>query len=199
MSAKIYVEGGGESKEMHARCREGFRRLLEKCSLKDRMPRLVACGGRNATFDDFSTAHQNNSGNAYIALLVDSEDSVADIEQPWAHLKARDKWDKPNGATDEQVLFMTTCMESWIASDRPTLRKHYGSTLRESALPSLEGMEARDRHAVQDALVNATRDCKNAYKKGKRSFDVVAELSPDELRKHLPNFERFERVLKRKL
>ncbi len=200
MSARIYIEGGGDdSKELKIRCREGFRRLLEKCSLKARMPRLVACGGRDSTFDDFSTAHQNNSGNAYIALLVDSEEPVADIEQPWAHLKARDGWDKPAGATDEQALLMTTCMETWIASDRPALREHYGAKLRENALPALVNMESRHRHDVQDALCNATDDCKNAYEKGKRSFEVVAELNPSELRKHLPSFKRFERMLKARL
>ncbi len=40
MSATIFLEGGGDSKELHIRCREGFRQLLEKCGFKGRMPRL---------------------------------------------------------------------------------------------------------------------------------------------------------------
>ena len=43
-SSVIYLEGGGESKELHSRCREGFRKLLEKNGFKGNMPRLVACG-----------------------------------------------------------------------------------------------------------------------------------------------------------
>ena len=115
MSAIIYLEGGGDSKELHTRCRESFRRLLERCGYREqkRMPRLVACGGRDATFDDFCCAHANGRGQ-FVALWIDSEDALADLERTWAHLKARDGWEQPAGADDEQVLFMTTCMEtSW--------------------------------------------------------------------------------------
>jgi hypothetical protein len=199
VSAKLYVEGGGDSKEMHSRCRESFRRLIEACGFHGRLPRLVACGNRGATFSDFQTAHRNNNGGDYVAMLVDSEDPVTDAEKPWTHLKTRDGWDKPDNATDDQALLMTTCMETWIVSDRPALHKHYGPKLNENALPSLVDMEARNRHDIQDALGKATDDCKNGYEKGKRSFEVVGQLMPSELRKHLPSFKRFERVLKAKL
>lgn len=57
MSARIYLEGGGDSKAGKIACQKGFRNLLEKCGLQDRMPRLVACGSRNSAYDDFRTAH----------------------------------------------------------------------------------------------------------------------------------------------
>jgi hypothetical protein len=199
VSAKIYIEGGGDSKELNARCRQGFRRLLQSAGFTGRMPRLVACGGRGAAFTDFSTAHANRCAGDYIALLVDSEDPVADTEQPWAHLKVRDNWDKPAGAHDKQVLLMTTCMETWIVSDRQALQDHYANDLQENALPDLHDMESRARDAVQNALVHATRMCKNAYQKGKRSFEILALLDPRELRKHLPSFVRCVRVLEEKL
>lgn len=199
MSAHIYLEGGGDSKELHARCREGFRRLLEKCGFAGRMPRLVACGGREATFDDFSTAHANAARGDYVAMLVDSEDPIADTDETWAHLEHRDGWNKPAGADDEQVLLMTTCMETWITSDRDALRSHYGACLRANALPDLDNMELRARGAVQDALAEATRTCKNKYSKGKRSFEILARLVPAVLRQHLPSFARCVRVLERKL
>lgn len=41
---KIYVEGGGDSKELKTRCRRGFSNFFEKAGLKGRMPRVVACG-----------------------------------------------------------------------------------------------------------------------------------------------------------
>jgi hypothetical protein len=199
VSAKIYIEGGGDSRELHTRCREGFRKLFEKCGFSGRMPRLVACGGRAATFEDFSTAHGNAKEGDYVALLVDSEDPVADIEQPWAHLKQRDGWDKPPGADDEQVLLVVTCMETWITSDRQALRQHYPGCLQQNALPSLNDMESRTREAVQNAVVQATRTCRNAYAKGKRAFEVLGKLNPVELRKHLPSFVRLERVLGKRL
>jgi hypothetical protein len=68
-------------------------------------------------------------------MLIDSEDPVVDIEKTWQHLKTGDNWERPAATSDDEVLFMTTCMESWIVADRETLKKHYGHKLHESALP----------------------------------------------------------------
>jgi len=109
------------------------------------------------------------------------------------------QWDRPEGANDDQVLFMTTCMETWIVADRAVLSDHYGSELQESALPPLVDLEKRARHDVQDSLTRATRDCSNAYAKGKRSFEVLAKLTPATLEKHLPSFVRVRRILNSRL
>jgi hypothetical protein len=195
VSASIYLEGGGDSKELHIRCREGFRKLLEKSSFKGRLPRLTACGGRAATFDDFQTAHEAKSDADYVAMLIDSEEPLDDLEAAWQHLNRHDGWEPPAGALDEQVLFMTTCMETWIVADRTTLAEHYGSKLQESALPALHDPESRSRQEVQQKLAHATRNCVNAYAKGKRSFEVLGKLSPAELEQHLPSFRRMLRIL----
>ncbi len=200
MSAHLYIEGA-ESKEDQVRCREAFRTVIGKLGFAAgrRMPRLTACGGRNSAFDDFKTAHAQSKRGDYIAMLVDSEDPVVDGEQTWSHLKTRDNWDKPAGAEDEQVLLMTTCMETWIVADRETLRAHYGHRLQESALPPINDLESRGRHDVQDKLVRATRNCSNAYSKGKRSFEVVGKLEPEALKEHMNSFRRMERVLIKRL
>jgi hypothetical protein len=198
VKAHLYIEGG-ESKEDQIRCREGFRKIFEKAGLYGRMPRLSACGGRESAFDDFKTAHASRKEHDYIAMLVDSEDPVEDLEKTWDHLKRRDKWDKPVGAVDEQVLLMTTCMETWIVADRAALREHYGQRLQQNALPVLHNLENRTRDDVRDRLVHASRDCSNAYSKGKRSFEVLAKLDPAVLKQHLPSFVRVERILKERL
>ena len=200
MKAHLYVEGGGDSKENKIRCREGIRKLIEKMGFADiRMPRLSACGGRGAAFDDFMTAHAARKSGDYIAMLLDSEHPIVALEKTWSHLKMRDNWDKPDGATDEQVLFMTTSMETWIVADRLALKEHYGDKLQESALPPLDELESRDRHDVHDKLVHASRNCSNAYAKGKRSFEVLAQLDPSVLKQYLPSFVRVDRILKEKL
>ena len=199
VNARIYIEGGGESKDLHVECRKGFRLLLEACGFAGRMPRLIACGSRSAAYDDFCTEHAAAKPGTYVAMIVDSEDPVADIEQTWSHLRGRDGWAKPRGADDEQVLLMVTCMETWIVADRATLRRHYKSGFQESALPTLANMESRTRSSIQDGLVRATRNCTEKYAKGAESFRIVALLDPAELRKHLPSFVRFERVLNEKL
>lgn len=197
VKAIIFIEGGGSgSKQLAVRCREGFHKLLEKCNV-GRSPALKAGGSRENTYKLFSIAHSKTAG-AYVALLVDSEEPVADIDQPWAHLQQRDGWTKPENADDDQVLLMTTCMETWIAADRDALQRHYRN-LQVSALPALNDMESRDRHAVQDALARATRNCTKAYQKGKPSFEVLAQLDPAVLRQHLPSFRRVERILRERL
>lgn len=195
MSGVIYIEGGGDSKLLKIRCREGFRGLFDKLDLEGRRPHLVACGGRDAAFEHFRTGMNDE---AFVALLVDSEEPVV-RESQWEHLRERDNWVKPQGATDDQVLLMTTCMETWIVADRVALRRHYGSRLRETALPPTDNLEARTRHEVQTALVRATATCSNAYEKGKRSFRALAELSPNVLSALLPSFARIQRILEDKL
>lgn len=202
VSAHLYIEGsqtGPDSKEQQIRCREGFRKLFEKCDLDGRMPRLSACGSRNNAFKDFKTAHARRKAAEYIGLLIDSEDPVADTEETWAHLKQRDGWEIPAGAADDQVLLMTTCTETWIVADRSALVAYFDQDFRPNNLPALTDMERRDRHEVQDALIRASRDCKSAYKKGNRTFDLVGLLRPNELERHLPSFVRIVSILKEKL
>jgi hypothetical protein len=53
---------------------------LAKCDLP-RQPALKAGGGRGNTYKLFSTAHKYSAADDYVALLIDSEDPVADIER----------------------------------------------------------------------------------------------------------------------
>ncbi len=197
--AIIYLEGGGDSKELHARCREGFHKLLEKSGFKGRMPKTSACGGRNATYDSFCIAHKHRTQSDYVAMLVDSEDPIDDLDGTWTHLEQRDGWRRPQGAEDEQLLLMVTCMETWIVADRQTLQRHYGDKLQSNALPPLFELEKRSRTEVQDKLVHATRNCSNCYAKGKRSFELLSELDPQNLEIHAPSFSRVKRILNKNL
>ncbi|MBI4889480.1 MAG: DUF4276 family protein [Acidobacteria bacterium] len=197
VNAHIYIEGA-DSKDDQILCRKAFRKLFERVGLSGRLPRTTACGSRTAAFDDFKKKLKLADGGDFIALLVDSEDPVTDVERTWAHLQSRDNWKRPAGASDEQVFLMTTCMETWIAADRASLRTHFGAKLQENALPALHELENRHRHVVQDALEHATRNCSNQYRKGKRSFEVLAELQTDALGA-LPSFARMARILKMKL
>ena len=204
MSAYLYIEGGGtgvDSKEADIRCREGFRKLLENCgfSAQKRMPRLVACGGRDAAYDAFTIAQKTNAAGNFVVLWVDSEEPLADLEAAWKHLLARDQWALPAGALDEQVLFMTTCMETWFVADRAALKAHFKDALQESALSPLNALENRHRHDVQNQLIHATRNCSNAYAKGMRSFEILGKLSPEVLAQHLPSFVRVRRILTARL
>ncbi len=201
---KVYVEGGGDSKELHVRCREGYRRLLENADFQEHMPRIVACGGRGATYASFRTAAANQEEVSL--LLVDSEDPIAptddpDSDLPWQHLQTRDGWERPHHAANDQAQLMATCMETWIMADQAALRAVFGNGLQVSALLPERDLEQRDRHAVQNALEHATRNCgrDKAYQKGRRSFQVLAACSPATLTQYLPYFRRFIATLRRYL
>ena len=194
----IYLEGGGESKELQIRCRKGFNKLLEQNGFKGKMPGLKACGSRNSAFNDFRIAHQNKT-HLFVALWIDSEDPVSNIEKTWEHLKKRDGWEQPAKSFDEQVLFMTTCMETLIATDREALKKCFKDNLQESALPPLNNLESKNRKELFEILKHATRNCPSHYEKGKKSFELLGLLDATLLRQHLPSFERTWRILNKNL
>ena len=197
----MYLEGGGNSKEGKVRCREGFRKLFERCGFTGRMPALVACGSRNNAYDDFETALSKAAVADFTCLLVDSEEPVADVDKPWDHVsqKTDDKWPRPAGADDEQLMLMTTSMETWIVTDREALKAHFGPRLSESALPPVQNMEQRNRHHILRALQDDSKDCPGTYAKGPKSFELLGKLSPDVLEQHLPSFRRSRGILNDKL
>ena len=199
MSAVIFVEGGGDTSKGRIECRRGFRTLLDKSGFTGRMPQIRTRGRRDSVYDSFETAHTKASASDYVAMLIDSEDPVANTDEPWRHLNQRDGWQRPAAAQNDQVLLMVTCMETWIVTDRQALNEHFGNRLQASALPPLNNIEDRSRQDLQDRLERATRDCPGPYTKGPNSFQVLGKLNPDVLEQHLPSFHRTRRILSDKL
>ena len=198
---RIYVEGGGDSKLQHSQLRKGFHDLFMKAGFADRMPATVAGGGRERTFDFFKNAVDAGESDVYPILLVDSEDLV-NAATAWDHLKSREKtWERPAGITDEQIQLMVTCMETWILADREALIRAFGPKLQISALLPENDLETRFREDVQDALARATRECgrDKVYSKGRRSFQVLAQLNPTTLKPRLKHFRRLIETLDRLL
>ncbi len=178
MTVKIYVEGGGDQRESKVRCRKGFSAFLRKTRLSEQMPRVISCGGRQTAYDKFRTALAKAGDNDFIVLLVDSEGSVTD--GPWAHLKSRDDWDRPEGATDENVHLMVQVMETWFLADKENLAEYFGSGFNKNALPARTDVENIAKTDVLDGLKKATRSCatKAQYNKGRHSFDILARIVP---------------------
>ncbi len=199
MKVKIYIEGGGDSKASHSECRRGFRKLLEKAGFADGRPQTIACGRRSSAFDRFARATRLSEPDVYPVLLVDSESSVS--KEPWEHLKDSDGWDRPDGVEDDQAHLMVQCMETWIVADREAVRRFFGQDLLANALPSTVDLEKRSKDDVQKRLEHATKDCgkDRTYKKGRRSFELLAQLDPQTLKGLLPHFSRFCGVLDNKL
>ncbi len=190
VTVKIYIEGGGEGHLLDTLFRQGWTMFFKAAGLAGRMPRIVRGQGRNRTFDLFATAVTNPRPGELPLLLVDSEDPLIEGHTEWQHLKARDNWERPGGAGDDQVFLMVQVTESWFLADLDLLRQYFGSTLRENALhvgPSLERVPKDD---VLAALSRATAACPTPYAKGKVSFELLAKLNPQRVEAACPHAKR---------
>lgn len=198
------MEGGGDKNTEHAKCREGFKRFLEKTGLGGHMPRIIACGGRQNAYDSFCTSI-NNGDSSY--LLVDSEDLVnkshqqgkSDQWQPWAHLKARDSWEMPHEEQNEDCHLMTPCMESWLIADAEKLKEYFGQGFNTNALPpSNRSPEEIEKTDLCQALKNSTAHCKTKrpYQKGEHSFALLGAIDALLVLEKCPWAKRFIETLK---
>lgn len=190
MNAKIYVEGGGERRELRARCRKGFSCFFRKTALAGKMPRVIACGGRHQTFDRFRTAINHAEADVFIVLLVDSEEPVT--ASAWRHLRERDSWRKPPNATDNHVHLMVQCMESWFLADMDALASYFGNGFNRNALPGQANVEKVSKTALMESLTRATRASapKGRYRKGKHSFEILSSLDPQKVAQASPYAKR---------
>ena len=118
---------GGGNATSKRQFRRGLSLFFERAGLKGRMPRFVCCGGRSSAYEDFCTAIARAREDEFIVLLVDSEQPVNTGVGSWSHLKSRDDWDQPTGATDEHAHLMVQCMEAWFLADRGTLGTYFGA------------------------------------------------------------------------
>ena len=181
MKVKIYVEGGGDRRDLKAKCRQGFRMFLQNAGVRDGGFSIHACGGRQAAYDDFCVALKNAKDDEFIVLLVDSEAPVAQShsDAPWSPLKARDNWDQPAQATDDNAHLMVQCMEAWFIADRATLRAFFGQGFNENRLPANPNVEEIPKQDLYAGLNNASRNSqKGRYGKGRHSFDILSQINP---------------------
>ena len=180
MTVKVYVEGGGDSRELDAKCRSGFRGFFGKSGLAGRLPKVVPCGSRRTTFDRFRAAVRAAGNDEFIVLLVDSEGPVEAGDGPWLHLKKRDRWNQPPGTTDDNAHLIVQLMESWFLADKECLAVFFGPGFRLNALPRQQHIENIAKRDVLDGLKNATRQCgtKGTYDKGRHSFDILSRVDP---------------------
>ena len=199
MKVRVYVEGGGDGRELRARCREGFSVFFERATLAGRMPRIIACGSRSNAFNKFRVALSSSNKVEFIVLLVDSEDSVAEGSGPWHHLAKRDGWDKPDNAKDENVHLMVQCMETWFLADRDGLAAYFGHGFNPKALAGRREIEDVAKADVLDGLKNATRQCKKGeYGKGRHSFDILKQIDSSKLLVASPHAKRLIDILREK-
>ena len=178
VTSRLYIEGGGDSKDLGARFRQGWSEFFKSAGLGGHMPRVVRGGGRDKTFRRFETAVADPRPETVPLLLVDSEDPVGADRSVWQHLQARDRWNRPGGVADDQAFLMVQLMETWFLADRSALRRYFGAQFAENALRQWPQLEDVLRETVLDALQRATAKCPKPYAKGKVSFELLAQVDP---------------------
>ena len=199
MKVKVYVEGGGDGKDLRTKCRRGFSTFFEKANLARRMPKIIACGGRESAFEKFQTALRSGNADEFIVLLVDSEAPVANGSGPWYHLARRDEWERPDDATDENAHLMVQCMEAWFLADKEGLAAYFGQGFNRNALPGRREIEEVGKVDVVNGLKNATRDCKKGeYGKGRDSFVILEQTDPAKVLAASPHASRLIDTLREK-
>ena len=177
VAARPYVEGAGPRRAQQSQCRRAFARFFASAGVQNR-PRVEPCGGRQAAFDSFCIAVQAGDPAALPLLLVDAEGPVAEDHTPWRHLKARDGWDAPAGVRADQAFLMVQVMESWFLADQAALRRRFGPRFSEAPFRARPALEAVPKQTVYEVLEKATADCKQTYRKGDVSFEILGDVGP---------------------
>lgn len=188
---RIYIEGGGDSKNTKASLRQGFSTFLNKLVEIARSNRIrwqiIMCGTRNSAFGDFQNALEDHP-DAFNVLLVDAEAPVK--KNPWEHLKFRDNWDSP-GVDDNHCYLMVQTMEAWFIADIDTLKKYYGQGFKENCIPKNPNVESINKDSLEPSLKEATRDTsKGEYQKIKHASQLLEKLDVTKVRQASPNCDR---------
>jgi hypothetical protein len=195
----IYVEGGGDQNLTLTKCRRGFSQFFKKVVPTGCQPKIIACGSRVQAYNRFCTALIQHP-EVFCILLVDSEAPVADAQGSWAHLKARDHWECPPSATEENAHLMVQCMESWFLADQKTLALFYGQGFNPNALPKQTNIENIPKSDVNQGLEAATRHTKTKgkYHKTRHGFDILTLIEPHKVRQASEHAERLFIILLQK-
>ena len=186
VTATLYIEGGGERKDLRVRFLKGWRMFFDAAGV-GRRTKVVRGGSRHETFKRFTSAVRGRSADTLPLLLVDSEGPVQARHSPWQHLRARDGWNKPDEAGEDQAFLMVQFMETWFLADKAGLRHYFGSAFKEQAIKQWPELEAVAKDTVLKALEQATRPCSKAYEKGKISFELLAHIDPARVKATCPH------------
>jgi len=193
---RIYIEGGGDSKDGKAEIRKGFSDFLSSLRESARARRIrwnvVACGSRNSAFEDFKTA-LNTHSEAFNVLLVDAEGAVN--HTPWTHLLNRDKWTNP-GITDEHCHLMVQAMEAWIIADMDALESFYGQGFNPNPIPRHHDVEKVPKNNLESSLKTATQNTqKGKYHKIRHGPKLLSLLDVATVREKAQHCNRLFETL----
>lgn len=180
---RIYVEGGGDSKDTKAFLRQGFSQFLADpvSSAREKGIRwqIVMCGTRGAAVDAFRTSVRQRPGVFHI-LLIDSEGPVA--ARPWNHLRGRGEW-YGEELDDQHCHLMVQCMEAWFVADVDALQAFYGPQFNPNPIPRNPDVELIAKARLTACLKAATRATqKGEYQKIHHAYQILQRINVNTVR-----------------
>jgi hypothetical protein len=190
---RIYIEGGGDSKNTKKLIKEGFAGFLKPIAdvaINQKIKwDIIICGTRNNAFRDFKNALKSHP-DAFNVLLVDAEAPV-NQKSPWEHLKLRDNWDKPAGVVDDNCHLMVQTMEAWFIADIATLKKFYGKGFKENGIPKAADVETIAKDNLESILKTASGGTtKGEYHKIQHAYKLLESLDVTKVRQVSPYCNR---------
>jgi hypothetical protein len=197
---RLYVEGGGPGAQTKARFRQGlgsfFSDLRESAREKRIKWNIIACGGRDKTFENFTFALVDHA-DAFNILLVDSETPVNN--PPWLHLNDNDGWSLTR-ALEEQCHLMTQVMETWFIADIEALKRFYRQGFNENAIPRNRQIENIPKTIIYDSLRNATHNTQpGEYKKIHHAVKLLEYVDASKIREIAPHCNRLFETISQKI
>ncbi len=190
---RIYVEGGGDSRQQKAQIREGFSQFFYK-ELGKRIS-VIPCGSRNNTFRLFKAALQSHVDD-YNILLVDAEAYVKFNSTTWEHLRQRDEWVRPVNSRDNQCHLMVQTMEAWFMADVDAVAKFYGKKFNRNPIPRRNDIEDIPKSELEPALIKATKSTqKGSYKKIAHGAKLLALISPELVKQRSKHCDKLFKTL----
>lgn len=191
---RVYFEGGGSSRTIQRRLRDGMRQFLIHLAGPELRCPLVAvpCGPRSAAYAQLRQAAQEFPDDVLL-LLVDAERPVA--KPPAVHLAEHDKWPGIEALGDRCHL-MVQATETWLVADPEALRAYYGHGFRPGILPRHDNLEQVAKSHVEEGLGRAVADSpKRRYVKPVHTGDLLALVDPEKVIKRCPHAARLRDAL----
>lgn len=192
VKVKIYIEGGGEGKDLDIRFREAWNKFFKTAGFAGRMPRPIRGGSREKTFDAFCQEVRHQSDRDCVLLLVDSEIPVKKEHTVWEHLKVHDSWEKPSLPGKFDCFLMIQSMETWLLADLTTLSNYFGPNFKRDKIPAWTELEAVPKDTLLDILRKSSAACiGRQYSKGRVSFELLARINPTRVAEQCPAARKF--------
>jgi hypothetical protein len=234
VSIRIYIEGAGNAndddellpmqrpgfrskiiagKETTSSLREGFSKFFQELvdiAKKQKIEfRIVMCGSRADTYENFKLSLESNP-ESFNILLIDSESPISPHQNSWEHLRNRKEdqsWIRGDNLDydDDQCHLMVQAMEAWFIADIDALKGFYGEGFKEEkiirGMGNYQNIEQVSPKTLLVWLESATRHSKHGEydKKTRRpphhALEILKRLNADIVRQTSPYCDRLFNTL----